>query len=78
MGCQPNGVYTNSFSYDTRRSNNLDGRGLRHCLASNRRPRSEETRPVRHARARLSCGVDWRGEGLRIGILRHMYEDDVR
>ena len=59
-----------------RRSDDLDGRGLRHCVASiaghDPRDPASSANPAPNYRAALTGGL----RGLRIGVLRHMHEDD--
>jgi aspartyl-tRNA(Asn)/glutamyl-tRNA(Gln) amidotransferase subunit A len=71
------GVYTNSFSYDhagpTTRTVDDCAIMLQAIAGHDPRDPASAGRPVPDYRAGLSAGL----KGLRIGILRHLYEDDV-
>jgi aspartyl-tRNA(Asn)/glutamyl-tRNA(Gln) amidotransferase subunit A len=71
------GVYTNSFSYDHAGPMTWTVEDcvimLQAIAGHDPRDPASAGRPVPNYRARLSAGV----KGLRIGILRHSYEDDV-
>jgi aspartyl-tRNA(Asn)/glutamyl-tRNA(Gln) amidotransferase subunit A len=71
------GVYTNSFSYDHAGPMTWTVEDcaimLQAIVGHDVRDPASATRPVPDYRAGLSDGV----KGLRIGVLRHLYEEDV-
>jgi len=71
------GVYANSFSYDNAGPMTWTVEDcaimLQAIAGHDVKDPASATRPVPDYRAALSAGV----KGLRIGVLRHLYEDDV-
>ena len=71
------GVYTNSYSYDTAgpMTWTVEDCAIMLQTIAGHDPKDPASagRPVPDYRAELSAGV----KGLRIGVLRHLYEDDV-
>jgi aspartyl-tRNA(Asn)/glutamyl-tRNA(Gln) amidotransferase subunit A len=71
------GVYTNSFSYDHAGPMTWTVEDcaimLQAIAGHDLRDPASAARPVPNYRAELSSGI----KGLRIGVLRHLYEDDI-